>query len=293
MPYDMENQPLKMLSELQLKIPALQLLGHAKFRETYNILGLHKHEGMEFIVVLKGTQQYVIDDVLYTLRGGDIFMTFPCEIHGGGQTPQDVAEIIWFQVDYSSPEGFLGLVPPYSTFLYQQLSSYKKRIHHVSQKELGRLKDAFEMLSQDDRKKQLMGYHLFMEFVVRNLCESDDVQAGTADLEKTENLSSVKEYIHKHLTSDLSVECLAELCGMSFSKFNSWFKEQAGLTPHAYIVNQKIDLAKRLLKNPENTITDIAFLLNFSSSDYFSSVFKKYTGCTPTQYRQKNSSMSG
>lgn len=64
---DAEKQPIKMLSPSQLNIPALQLLGHAKFRKTFDTLAPHCHQGMEFIAVLKGTQQYVVDDCLYTL----------------------------------------------------------------------------------------------------------------------------------------------------------------------------------------------------------------------------------
>ena len=63
------------------------------------------------------------------------------------------------------------------------------------------------------------------------------------------------------------------------------FKEQMGITPHAYITNLKIDTAKILLKNPENSVTDVAMQLNFSSGNHFSAVFKRYTGRTPSQYR--------
>ena len=93
-------------------------------------------------------------------------------------------------------------------------------------------------------------------------------------------------YIHIHLMEDLSIDMLAENCGLSSSRFKTKFKEELGITPHSYIISLKIDTAKILLKDPKNTVTDVAYQLNFSSSNHFSSVFRKYTGCTPTYFRR-------
>lgn len=58
-----------------------------------------------------------------------------------------------------------------------------------------------------------------------------------------------------------------------------------GITPREYINSLKVEYAKNMLLDENYNITDVAFDLNFSSSNYFSSVFKQFTGFTPSQYR--------
>lgn len=76
--------------------------------------------------------------------------------------------------------------------------------------------------------------------------------------------------------------CQGSVLGYEFY-FRS--KEQLGITPHSYILALKIDSAKIYLKSTRKSITEVAYLLNFSSSNHFASVFKKYTGYTPTYFR--------
>lgn len=306
------SEERKLLTRERLHIPGLHLIGHANFRNTLETLEPHRHRSMEFVAVIKGRQQYVTQEQKYTLHGGDVFMTFPEEVHGNGSFPQEICEFVWFQIDLSSEENFLGLTVPHSKYLYQQLQNYRFRIVHASQNDLQKLRKAFYLLSAEDMQSKLLGYSYFLEFVVHNLVPgAKELKTGniiggefsdrnhneehpafydqkTAS-EKSDSIdfSEAVGYIHAHLTENPTLESIAEYCGMSPSRFNAGFKEQVGITPHAYITNLKIDTARILLKNPENTVTDVAYQLNFSSGNHFSSVFKKYTGYTPTQYRQQ------
>jgi len=277
------DQPVKTLSAADLGIKGLALLGYAHFRKTHSMLTPHTHSGMEFIVMLKGTQQYLVGDCLYTLQGGDIFMTAPGEIHSGGNLPQDVAEIIWFQLEFTDPENFLGIALPNSRYLFEQLRMYNQRIKHVSQKEIQVLVNSFHLLNSDSLSENILGQNYFLSFLLKNICIKK--LHSDKELNCSGKLISIKEYIREHLYENPTLEQLADYCGYSSSKFNAWFKESMGVTPHAYILYLKVEQAKEQLRTTDKTITEIAHNLCFNSSDYFSSVFKKYTGMTPTQYR--------
>ena len=206
--------------------------------------------------------------------------------------------------EQTASDNFLGLAHPYSEYLYQQLQTYRNRITYVSQEDLQKLRRAFYLLADKDMHKHMLGHSLFLEFVVGNLTisETNNVKTGSTVDESEEevvgnrfaqqrlvrqnwDISDALTYMHAHLTENPSLESIAEHCGLSPSRFVEAFKEQMGITPHAYMTNLKIDSARILLKNPENSITDVAMQLNFSSGNHFSAVFKRYTGRTPSQYR--------
>ncbi|MEX0362259.1 MAG: helix-turn-helix transcriptional regulator, partial [Allomuricauda sp.] len=80
------------------------------------------------------------------------------------------------------------------------------------------------------------------------------------------------------------VDELAELVNFSTAYFKSWFKQHFGAPPKAYINRLKIERAKEeLLKS--NSITEVAYNLGFSTSQYFATTFKKYTGMSPKVFR--------
>jgi AraC-like DNA-binding protein len=74
--------------------------------------------------------------------------------------------------------------------------------------------------------------------------------------------------------------------GLNPTYFSTLFKKEMGVTFSNYILNVKIDHAKRLLKNTNMSLISIAIELGFDNQSYFSNVFKKATNMTPKQYRQ-------
>src|SRR5690606_37616406 len=109
----------------------------------------------------------------------------------------------------------------------------------------------------------------------------------------SDRISEIKNYIHDNIYQNLSIELLANLINMSDSHFKSWFKKEFGMPPLDYILRVRIEEAKKLLEQSSGeSVTAIAFKLNFSSSQYFATVFKKYTGINPANYKQQASSLS-
>jgi len=270
----------------ELGIKGLDLLGRAHFRKTHHILGPHCHRGMEFIVLLKGTQQYEVEGHIYTLHGGDVFMTLPEEEHSGGKAVQDVAEIIWFQLSYGEKSGFLGMEPSVSDYLYNELHQYKQRVLHVSQTQLQVLERSFDLLCGSSDKERALGHNYLLAFLIRNLCGLEEPLGRNGD--SGFDAAAAKAYMKEHLYENPQLEELAACCGFSPSKYSACFKEAVGMTPHAYMIQLKMERAKELLRESDKNITEIAQELMFSTSDYFASVFKKYTGKTPTQYRSED-----
>ncbi len=100
------------------------------------------------------------------------------------------------------------------------------------------------------------------------------------------NLGQALEYINTHLGENLSLSAIAAELHMSHYYFCRLFKRSMGITPHQYLIQQRVERAKQLLQCPELTVTAVALQTGFSSQSHLSKHFRKQTGLTPQQFRQ-------
>lgn len=98
-------------------------------------------------------------------------------------------------------------------------------------------------------------------------------------------LAIVLDLIESDLAEDLSLKILATAAGLSEYHFLRMFKQSTGYTPHQYVINQRIERARELLVKTDLPITEIAYLLGFSTPAHFTHHFRRKTGFTPSEMR--------
>lgn len=98
-------------------------------------------------------------------------------------------------------------------------------------------------------------------------------------------LTQVLEYIQAHLDQDIRLTDLAALTGMSQYYFCRLFKRSLEVTPHQYVVQQRIERSKQLLKQKNLAIADIALMCGFKTQSHLTVLFRKSTGTTPKSFR--------
>ena len=101
----------------------------------------------------------------------------------------------------------------------------------------------------------------------------------------TYQLNRVLDYIDAGLTEEIKLSNLAELLGMSPFHFGRMFKQSTGISPHQYVIQQRLERAKHLLKNSDRAIIDIALDCGFTSHSHLSKQFRKVIGMTPRNFR--------
>jgi AraC family transcriptional regulator len=94
-------------------------------------------------------------------------------------------------------------------------------------------------------------------------------------------LSQVLDYIYDHLEQDIRLVDLAALLGISQFHFSLLFKRSLGTTPYQYLLQQRIERAKQLLKDSDRSIMEIALICGFNSHSHLSKQFRQITGTTP------------
>ncbi len=102
------------------------------------------------------------------------------------------------------------------------------------------------------------------------------------------NLKRALGYINRNYSQPISLEELAEICNVSKQQMIRYFKKAFNMTPINYIIQFKVAKAKEFLyRNPELTIKEISSELGFDNQHYFTRVFVKATGETPSEYRYR------
>ena len=145
------------------------------------------------------------------------------------------------------------------------------------------LSDAYirkcELLNALDRITNLQ-YHMVLEFTER-------VERIRFAGKPTHLTIAVSNYIQHHLSEPIRAEKMAKELYMSRPYLSAKFKAETGDTLTDFILKEKTEEAKRLLRYSDKTATAIGSYLGFSSLGHFSRVFRKYTGISPVEYREK------
>lgn len=98
----------------------------------------------------------------------------------------------------------------------------------------------------------------------------------------------VRNYILHHLSEPIRTSAIAETLFISRSKLSSKFKSETGENLSDFILREKTEEAKYLLRYTDKTLVSIGTYLGFSSQSHFARTFKKYAGLTPADYRERN-----
>lgn len=265
-------------------------LGWSVFTEARpDSLPSHVHDDVyEICYIDQGLVEWWVDTDHYAVRGGDIFITWPGEQHGGIGGVMNPCELYWIQIDLHGLKDRLHTVGDVDR-LQRDIQSLPDR-HLPGTKAI---LNCFEMLLGEHRQptaySALVAGSVLIQLLVEVLRAHQ--QHERRQIRRKEVFSPPVQqainYINANLANPLLVQDISGAANISTSYFHQRFVQETGMTPADYRTRQRIQRAKQLLKNPKLSVTEIAYQLGFSSSQYFSSVFKRYTGHTPTSFRKQ------
>lgn len=97
----------------------------------------------------------------------------------------------------------------------------------------------------------------------------------------------VTAYMREHLDEPVGLDVLAGLVGLSRFHFCTAFRQATGATPHAWLVQMRIERARQLLADPALPVTEVALAVGYETPSSFAAAFRKLTGVTPSAFRQR------
>jgi AraC-like DNA-binding protein len=220
-----------------------------------------------------------------------VIITSPGIPHGTSNYPEERGCLYWAIIKSDDPSvSLLGLSKKGSRLIIEKLlknSNLKFAGNKTMKKSLDLVFLKAEQKRDDFSKIEIS--HYLMNFLL------DVIYASEKHVNRHLHpcTSQVIEYIQNNCCENIQLEFLANMCNWSLSHFKQKFKLDTGIPPGDFIQREKIKKATLLLRNTNESISTIAWQLGFTSPGYFSTVFKKYTGTNPQNYRlsrQDNSS---
>jgi AraC-like DNA-binding protein len=272
-----------------LGIPSVPMLGRYNYTRAMPGLKSHRHPGaIEICHLVRGRQTYHVGAESFSLRGGDVFLTFPGETHGTGEEPEEKGLLYWATLrDPVHTRGsLLGLPGPDSKALWAALGRLTRR-HFPGTPEMKNHLDAVTGLAH--QRVSPLRRIAATTHLIALLLSLLTAHENSALLGKGRRLASVLAWIDSNLESpdELDVKSLARVAGLSPSRFQALFKQETGIPPAEFTLRARIAEASRRLARPGADVTSVAFGLGFSSSQYFASAFRRFTNTSPSEVLRK------
>ena len=271
----------KIITDRILTIPGLEMFGHNTETRRRQMLPPHIHKTAEFLYLSNGSQKYYINDEEYTIRGNQVLVVAADTLHSSGDSPSGRYETLWFRLDIDAFAAGLGATDAMKQLCRQRLHRMCNTIVSPQKNLYGELQSAFYELASPDMAQQLSGYARFLQFIAQLIRSADPAGSCSPAMQR------VLAYIEENICSDLELESLAALAGLSLSGFKQKFRREIGITPREYINLLKIEKAKEFLRRGKS-VTDTAFALDFSSSSYFSYLFRQIEDMSPSEFIRRH-----
>jgi len=229
----------------------------------------------QLIYITEGEGIFETKHKTYQIKAGNIILLFPNEWH----RYRPLHETGWTE-NYI---GFSGEIAKNS------MSFFKKNdpVQYIGFNES--IVNSFKSISQLAQEETsgfqqvISGHILFILGKMRQIILNKSF--ANTPIEKTINQSRI--YMRDHLSEHINLEELADMLNISYSQFRGSFKKYTGISPGQYLLQLKLQKAKNLLVNSTQNIKEISFNSGFESPFYFSKVFKKHIGISPSDFREK------
>lgn len=220
--------------------------------------------GRKFVYLYSDKDKNKINDKLVKLRNyiaqGDITETIKL---------LDSLEIAFTNGEYNIINAFQ---------VYNIIMYYNVAINNSSFEEL--LYNYEQLINMFSNFKEMLA---FLKSVIK---QSDLPVQGTITDVRNENLRNILEYVGDYFGEDISIQSISKKFNVNPSYLSQLFKKDTGMTFTDYMTDLRIKNACLLLKNTALSVNEVAEKVGFNDYYYFTRVFKKVTGSTPSQYRE-------
>lgn len=254
----------------------------------------HDHEFHELIVVLAGEGVHVTKTARYPIRKGDAFVIHPGDAHAYRTTRGLAIANVLFEADRLIPaeSDLCKLAGYHALFTVEPAMRMRHGVRtplKLSAAELAVVTDLITNMKREIDSRQpayrAMTAALFVQmagFLSRCYTRMEDPERHPLA-----RMGTVLSYMEEHFTELVTLEQLARTAHMSRCSLYRAFKRSLGASPIDYLIRLRIQKAAEILLREDMNVTETAFRMGFSDSNYFSRQFRRVMGMSPRSFRKQ------
>ncbi|XCF07150.1 AraC family transcriptional regulator [Tamlana crocina] len=262
-------------------------------------LDWHRNEGMEFHFLESGTMPYAQEGKEVLLTPNNLTITRPWEAHKVGNPNIGMGKFYWVIIDLGVRRPHQDWVwPDWITLTNNDLSQLTTILRHNEKSILKadqRVRDCFKRInvavntdengSNASRIRLLINYLLIL---ILDLLKTEDIVLNESLTDSSRSVQYFLKELDKNLSENWTIEEMAKSSGVGLTRFTYHCKQLTNLTPMRYLNIRRLEMAKNILKDSPNlTVGEVAYICGFTTSQYFSTVFKKHEKCSPKAFRER------
>lgn len=279
------------LPGVKLNLPLVAEVGATR-SHVARCVAWHSHPGGQLLFLLRGTTAYEFRHprrAEVEVPGGHFLIIPPGLAHRGA--PGMRPPCILFHVVLAADAGINCRNSPFTPaewrWLQRQFQRAQLAVHPFST-ELQRLADKLVRLVPEycAHPGGRLARARLRAWTCEILLESAAQLNEATKAEPDDVVQAAEAYLRNRLDEKVRMSEVARTLGVTRARLFEQFKRGTGMTPNDYLLRVRVEKARELMANPGKSVTEVAFAAGFSSSQYFSTVFRRYTGHTPGEYRQ-------
>lgn len=242
----------------------------------------HSHDCIEIGIVYGGTAKHLLSGSAEQIQRGDVFIIHSGGIHGFFECKR------FEHMTISCSTEILSMMGINFNFIYGigELFSGSPKVasFHLNNSEFNdarRLIDSMYKLYMHNKIDEKANIRAYFSMLICLLAQSYTLHHNSDAV--PERLSRAVTYINEHFKEKISLPEIAAKASLSVSQFGRIFKATYDMSPFNYVLELRLNEARRLLKHGSLSISEIAFIVGFNDTNYFSRAYKKYFGLSPTK----------
>lgn len=254
----------------------------------------HYHQAYELSFITEGSGKRIVGDSTEDFNPGDLIFIgpriphvwIPEDAHWALHSGRSLESVYMLFNNEILPSPLLDL--PEFTFVRKALQ-FSERGLKIEGETLNRVSEIMLQLPYLDRLKRLMYFYEIMDLIGRSRTFkylASDNYLSRKFRSTNERIRMIHEFLMKNYHEAVNLDAIAELVHMAPGSICRLFKTETGLTIFEYLNKMKVDLAIQLLLHTGLNIVEISYDCGFNNLSHFNKQFRKFTGKTPTQFRE-------
>jgi len=254
----------------------------------------HTHNFIELEIIIDGSADHIVEGKTHKIKKGDVLIIMPSFVHELQNVQNlehynfkfDLEKLILLETDIENLSGFQSL------FIFEPLYKYQRDYTShmfLDEEQLFNVKMLCELINKewifkkDGYRWIIRSYFLsLITYLSRNF--SPNIANNSP---KINDIVKTVTFIHENLSQKITLSMLSKMACLSERQYTRIFNKMYGVSSIEYLINCRLTLACRIMKNSNKSLMEISTICGFVDKVHFIRLFKKKYNITPGQYRKR------